>query len=213
MFSNLFFTGIVIGFSIALPVGPIGLLCIRNTLTHGLLCGFISGLGAATADAFYGAIAGFGLTIIGNFLLSYQRYLQFFGALFLCYLGVKIFRSHPPKIDREKPVNGYLWLFFSTLFLTLSNPMTLLIFIGVYAGFGVGAVEDTQWRDAFLLTFGVFVGSALWWLLLSGITSLFHKAMTPQTFRWLNRISGSLIFTFGVLILLALLDSYIKGNL
>lgn len=204
MFSYWLLQGMLIGFAIALPVGPVGLLCIRNTLHRGLICGLVSGLGAATADSIYGAIAGLGLSAIGSFLVFYSTFLHFLGALFLCFLGIVTYRAKPPQLVKEDQAKGYGWLYFSTLLLTLSNPMTILSFVGVYAGFGIGGPE-TDWIHGLTLTLGVFVGSAIWWLILSSVTAIFHKAMTPQTSVWLNRISGSLLFAFGILVFVAIL--------
>src|SRR5690349_8522723 len=129
MFVEMLIKGLIIGFSIAAPVGPIGILCIRRTLEHGRFIGFVSGLGAATADGVYGLIAGLGLTVITNFLIGQQWWLQIIGGAFLCYLGVKIFFSKPSntsaKAEGDKPFTAYV----STLFLTITNPVTILSFI------------------------------------------------------------------------------------
>ena len=104
---NLLLSGILIGFSIAAPVGPIGVLCIRRTLAEGHAAGFISGLGAATADAIYGCIAGFGLTLVARFLMDQQVWLRLFGGAFLCYLGVKTVLSRPA--ERAASAKGAAW--------------------------------------------------------------------------------------------------------
>src|SRR6185503_6615601 len=131
--------GMGIGFSIAAPVGPIGVLCIRRSLADGRWIGFVTGLGAASADAAYGCIAGFGLTAISNFLTGQQFWLALFGGAFLCYLGIHTFISKPPPQAATVREDGLFSAYFSTLLLTLTNPATILSFMAVFAGFGLAA--------------------------------------------------------------------------
>jgi len=199
---SFFLRGIVIGFSIAAPVGPIGVLCIRRTLAQGRLCGFASGLGAATADAVYGCVAGFGLTAVSNLMVSQQTWLRLIGGLFLCYLGVKSFLARPAQ-SAVSPKGGALTgAYVSTLFLTLANPMTILSFAAVFAGLGLGG-GAADYAGASLLVMGVFLGSTLWWLFLSGGVGLFRKKLKDEHFRWVNRISGTIIAGFGLLVLVS----------
>ncbi len=199
---SFFLRGIVIGFSIAAPVGPIGVLCIRRTLAQGRLCGLITGLGAATADALYGGIAGFGLTAVSNLLVSQQAWLRLIGGLFLCYLGVKSFFARPTQ-STVAPKGGALsGAYVSTLILTFTNPMTILSFAAVFAGLGLGG-GATDYGGAALLVLGVFLGSALWWLFLSGGVGLLREKLNDDHFRWVNRISGTIIAGFGLLALVS----------
>jgi threonine/homoserine/homoserine lactone efflux protein len=197
-----FLRGVAIGFSIAAPVGPIGVLCIRRTLTRGCLCGFASGLGAATADAVYGCIAGFGLTAISNLLVSQQTGLRLIGGLFLCYLGGKTFFEKPAAKPASSISGALTSAYASTFILTLTNPMTILSFAAVFAGLGLGG-GATDYAGAALLVSGVFLGSALWWLFLSGGVSLFREKLSDEHFRWVNRISGTIIAGFGLLALVS----------
>jgi len=135
---NFFLRGMIIGFSIAAPVGPIGVLCIRRTLAEGKASGLISGLGAATADAIYGCVAGFGLTFISNLLIHQQMWLRLVGGAFLCYLGFKTFFSKPSESTVTIKSNNLLRAYASTLFLTLTNPMTILSFARLFAVLGIG---------------------------------------------------------------------------
>lgn len=195
--------GLIIGFSIAAPVGPIGILCIRRTLTQGKIAGLISGLGAATADGFYGCIAALGLTFISNLLIEHQIGLRLIGGLFLCYLGWQTFRSSPS--DKEAKIDGKtLWrAYISTLFLTLTNPLTILSFAAIFAGLGAGTTYAQGL--ALLLVLSVFSGSALWWcILVTGISLMKHK-ITPHRLRWINRISGIILSGFGFLALWSIL--------
>ena len=200
MAMNFILKGLLIGFSIAAPVGPIGVLCIRRSVAHGSRSGLATGLGAATADAVYGCIAGFGLTAISNFLVGQKFWLALLGGLFLCYLGIRTFVSRPNEQPAEAPEVGLVSAFLSTFFLTLTNPMTILSFIAIFAGLGLGKSAD--YFNATALVAGVFAGSALWWLLLSGGAALFRSKVTLGWMRLLNRISGCIIFGFGIYSLL-----------
>src|ERR1700691_443120 len=157
---NFLFQGVIIGFSIAAPVGPIGVLCIRRSLAEGRTIGLATGLGAATADAAYGGVAGFGLTVVSGFLVGHRVWLGFLGGLFLCYLGVRTFLSKPSEKAAEVRGGGLLSAYLSTFFLTLTNPMTILSFVAVFAGFGLGASPD--YLSASVLVAGAVAGSALW---------------------------------------------------
>jgi len=192
--------GAVIGFSIAAPVGPIGVLCIRRTLTEGRASGFVSGLGAATADALYGAIAGFGLTVIASFLLSHEVWLQLIGGLVLCALGVKAYLTAPAPGAATGSSTGLVAAYASTFFLTLSNPATILMFLAIFAGLGVTSAGG-RYLSAALLVLGVFLGSAFWWLILSSSIGLLGSKVTTRGFRWVNRLSGMILAGFGLLAL------------
>lgn len=189
--------GLLIGFSIAAPVGPIGVLCIRRTLADGRMAGLVSGLGAATADALYGSIAGFGLTLISAFLLDQQSWIRLVGGAFLCYLGLKTFMSRPA----DQPVNfrgGNLFsAYISTFFLTLTNPLTILSFAAIFAGLGLGAAKG-DFASAGALVAGVFLGSATWWLFLSCGVSAFRGRFDRRAMAWVNRLSGLIILGFGL---------------
>jgi len=195
--------GLLIGFSIAAPVGQIGILCIRRTLTDGRTAGFVSGLGAATADAFYGLIAAFGLTAVSAFLIGQQFWLRIFGGTFLCYLGIRIFFTLPRDID-DTPQPGTLTRAYSTtLFLTLTNPTTILSFLAIFAGAGLASATG-DFAGGLAMVAGVFLGSAAWWLLLSGVVSLLRGKLNYRGLIWVNRGSGVLLFTFGVITLSSL---------
>ena len=196
--------GLVIGFSIAAPVGPIGVLCIRRTLAEGRLHGLVSGLGAATADAIYGAIAGFGLTFISDLLVKQQLWLRLFGGVFLCFLGIRTLLAKPSEKPSTEKRTGLLGAYGSTFFLILTNPVTILSFAAVFAGLGLGSTI-VDYGSAGLLVFSVFAGSALWWLVLSGSVSLLRKKVTPKVLRWINIASGAIITGFGVVALVSLI--------
>ncbi len=202
---ELFIKGLLIGFAIAAPVGPIGLLCIKRTLSDGRLAGFVSGLGAAAADTFYGFVAAFGLTIIGDFLVDHKSGISVVGGAFLIYLGIAEWRVKPidPAQSHLKPM-GLVGHFVSTLFLTLANPMTILSFIAIFAGLDVAGPggqigpPETEYVGMTALVTGVFAGSALWWLTLSTGVGFFRHRLERQTILWLNRLAGTLVIGFGI---------------
>lgn len=201
---SLLVRSIIIGFSIAAPVGPIGVLCIRRTLADGRLAGFVTGLGAATADAIYGCIAGFGLTLISGFLISYSVWVRFLGGLFLCYLGVTTFFARPAKHAAAVKSTHLVSVYTSALLLTLTNPVTILAFAAIFAGLGMGT-SGTNYASALVIVGGVFTGSSLWWLLLTSGASIIRTRLTSHTLGWINRVSGLIIFIFGILALVSLL--------
>jgi threonine/homoserine/homoserine lactone efflux protein len=202
MDSGLFVRGLVIGFSIAAPVGPIGVLCIRRTLAHGRLAGFVSGLGAATADGLYGCVAGFGLTAVSGVLVSQQGWLRVVGGAFLLGLGARIFRARPARDGAAAAAPGLLAAYASTLGLTLTNPATILSFAAIFAGLGLGSAV-AGYRDAAALVVGVFLGSALWWLVLSGVTGALRERLPPVALAWVNRVAGVIVAGFGAAALLS----------
>jgi threonine/homoserine/homoserine lactone efflux protein len=203
---SLFPDGMRIGVLVAAPVGPMAVLCIKRTLSKGQLIGFISGLGIATADACYGAIAAFGLTSIKDALVDQADWVRVVGGLFLLYLGFTTLRSRPaadaPEEEVRRPVDGLL-AYSSTLGLTLTNPTTILSFVAIFAGFGVAEGERGT-ASAAALVIGVFAGSALWWLILTGGTGLLRGWLTAARLTWINRVSGAVIAVFGVLAIASL---------
>lgn len=195
--------GLILGFSIAAPVGPIGVLCIRRTLDGGMLRGFVSGLGTACADALYGIMAAGGLTAVSAFLIDQQSVLRLVGGLFLCYLGWTAWRTNPVADETKVPAAGKLWTAYaSAFFLTITNPMTILSFIAVFAGLGIGSAAR-DYEAAATLVLGVFVGSAAWWLLLSGAASMLRGRLNSTGLIYINRISGIIITGFGVVCVLS----------
>ena len=194
---DFFLRGLVIGFSIAAPVGPIGVLCIRRTLAEGRLYGLASGLGAATADALYGAVAGFGLTIVRDVLTGQQGWLRLIGGAFLLYLGVRTFLAKPAQESARAQGRGLFGAYASTFVLTLTNPMTILAFAAIFAGLGL-ADSGGDFPAAAMLVLGVFGGSAAWWLTLSGAVSLVRARFDARAMQWVNRLSGAIIVAFGL---------------
>ncbi len=199
-----FFKGLVIGFVIAAPVGPIGVLCARRTLMHGRRAGFFSGMGAATADSIYGFVAAFGLTFVSDMVVGHQFWLRLAGGSILVILGVKAFFSRAvARNDLPRLARHYAGMYSSTFFLTLTNPMTIFSFGAVFAGFGLAGAKGSM-LSAAVLVLGVFAGSGLWWLFLVGVFSIWRRRFEAHELTWVNRITGSIIAVSGVAMLLSL---------
>jgi len=192
----LFAKGLAFGFLLAATVGPMWMLCFRRTVASGALVGFASGMGIAIADALYGAVAAFGLTAVSGFLLGHQLWIGLAGAGFLVWLGVKALVAKPAPLDAAPApaTRGYAAAFFSTLGLTLANPPTILAFAAVFAGLGL--VSEADYGAAALVVLGVFLGSALWWLILIAGTGALRRRIGPALARAINVVSGTTILGF-----------------
>jgi len=200
MDTPLLFRGFVLGFTIAAAIGPISLLCIRRTLTEGRIVGLVSGMGVATADATYGAIAAFGLTAVTNLLVDWRRALGLIGGLFLLWLSWRTIRSDPAEAaaatnGRRRGLPG---AYLSTLGLTLTNPMTILSFAALFVGLNVSGGDAA---GATLLTLGVFGGSAAWWVVLVSAVGALRSRLTTAGMRRINVASGALIGAFALVAL------------
>jgi threonine/homoserine/homoserine lactone efflux protein len=193
---RLFLKGIAIGFSIAAPVGPIGVLCIRRSLANGAGVGLATGLGAATADALYGSVAAYGLTALSASLIREQFWLGLVGGLFLLYLGARTILSRAPAEAASERPGGLRGAYGSTLILTLTNPMTILSFVAIFAGFGLGGAPN--YIGATLLVLGVFLGSAVWWIILSQGIGFFRAHFSSSWMLAVNRLSGGILIAFGL---------------
>lgn len=196
--SELLVKGLMLGFSVAAPVGPIGLLCIKRSLSQGARAGIASGLGAAVADTLYGCVAALGLTVVSGFLLNQAFWLKLIGGLFLLILGWRTFRSAPAETAAQAEGQGLWGAFLSTLALTVTNPATILSFAALFAGTGFVADPGNQ-MAGLALVLGVFLGSAAWWLFLSTVAARFKEKMTPEILQWINRGSGLMLIAFGLL--------------
>jgi threonine/homoserine/homoserine lactone efflux protein len=198
-----FLKGLIIGFAMAVPIGPIGLMCIRKTLTEGHSRGLIIGLGAATADSLYGSLAAFGLTFISDAIASQHFWLRLVGGGLLLFLGIRTFRAK--RKDRIVPFDkkGLLGSYVSAFLLALTNPVTIFAFVAVFAAFGLG--HKLFILSACILVLGVFTGSCLWFLSLGYVATLFKKKLDTGGLRWVSRISGVLIILSGVAALVSLI--------
>jgi threonine/homoserine/homoserine lactone efflux protein len=203
---TLFLKGLAVGFVIAAPAGPIGVLCVRRTLVFGRLAGLASGFGATLADTFYGAVAAFGVTLVSGWLLSHAVAFRLAGGAFLAVLGARMLLSHrrPPPLPDERPGRSLdLPHAFATAFIvTLTNPMTIVAFLGIFAALGVGELTGDR-RLALTLVAGVFVGAATWWLLLAGGANLLRDRLNRGGLSWVNRVSGTIMLVFGAYALIS----------
>jgi threonine/homoserine/homoserine lactone efflux protein len=191
--------GLAVGFSIAAPVGPIGLLCIRRTLAGGWRVGLATGMGAATADMVYGLIAAAGLTAVTELLVSARQPLRFAGGAALIWLGLAFLRAETPRDRVSTASSGLAAAYAGTFLLTLANPATILSFAAVMAGLGAMSASG----ETAVLVAGVFVGSALWWLALSTAVSLVRHRLPESVLVWINRASGAAIMVCGIFALTA----------
>lgn len=192
----LFLKGLLLGFSIAAPVGPIGLLCIRRTLQAGFIAGVAGGLGTAFADAFYAAVAAFGLTAVSQFLNGLQEPIRLIGGGFLLWIAFKTYTA--PAEDKAAKLSGKSALrgFVTTFFLTLTNPATIISFTAIFAGLGLTAGHGRS--DAATLVGGVFSGSLLWWIVLAGSITKARASAFLDNRRLINRIAGLMLGAFGL---------------
>jgi len=191
--------GMILGISIAAPVGPIGILCIRRTIEEDRLSGLISGLGAACADAIFATIAVFGITQISNLFFGGQILLRISGIIYLLFLGVKTFFSVPviPQQIHINPKRKF-FNFLSTFLLTLTNPVTIISFAAIFTGIGVMNPGGNYFSQLFLVM-GVFLGSVSWWFFLSSIVGGFRLSINLDKMRWINKASGVILISFGAL--------------
>jgi threonine/homoserine/homoserine lactone efflux protein len=193
---DLLIKGIIVGLSIAAPVGPIGLLCIHRSLAEGRAVGLLSGLGAATADALYGAVAALGLTAVSALLIRERFWISMAGGVFLCYLGVRTMLAPVAVRTVPKTRKGLARAYLSTFMLTLANPVTILSFIAVFAGLGLSA--NSSYVQAGALILGVFAGSAIWWVFLSTTVASLRERIGKEIMLAINRLSGALIGSLGL---------------
>lgn len=196
---NYFFKGILIGFSIAAPVGPIGILTIHRSLYVSSLAGLATGMGAASADAVYGCVAAFGLTFVSGFLLEWNAWLLRAGSVFLIALGLLflIRTPKPPATEGTQRFTTYPGAYFSSFFLTLTNPMTIMAFTAIFAGLGLGMTGES-YLSAGIMVLGVFIGSSLWWVALAFGVGRLRRRMGDGLMKALNRAAGVILLGFGV---------------
>jgi threonine/homoserine/homoserine lactone efflux protein len=202
---SLFVQGIIIGLTLAVPVGPLSLICIQRSVTDGRLHGIFSGIGVATADSFYAAVTFLGLTVISGVIIAQQYLFRFIAGIVLIFIGIRVFLALPPVISARSDHETYLKDYLSMVALAIANPLTLVFFLVILPGYGV-VFSGTSYLSAMEFVSGVFVGSAVWWVVLCGSVGSVRSRISSQNLGFINRVSGLLISCFGVgvLILLAL---------
>jgi threonine/homoserine/homoserine lactone efflux protein len=201
--------GFAVGFGIAVPVGPIGVLCIRRSLAHGPRAGIAVGMGAAVADAFYGAVAGFGLSTVSAQLLAIEEALGIVGGLLLIAMGLRTVLAEPSHTPATVTGRSLWGAFLGTFLLTLTNPATILTFLAIYAGLGLASALSAV--DASVFVLGVLLGSAAWWLILANVAGSLRGHMNRDWMQTLNRLSGSLLLLFGLVVLVVSLRKAIAA--
>ena len=188
--------GISIGFSIAAPIGPVGVLCIRRTLQKGKTSGFVSGLGSSSASFLYGVTLIFGFSFFSNFLLEEQFWLRLIGGIFLILMGLKILRSQFELTEKKSSSQTLLQDYISTFFLNITNPITLVSYFAIFSSYGFAEGQAITSSTPFLLI-GIFIGSALWWAILSNGISFFRNRLNQRVLLYINRIAGLIVVSFG----------------
>jgi threonine/homoserine/homoserine lactone efflux protein len=202
---SLFLQGMIVGLTLAIPVGPISLVCIHRTVAGGRLHGIFSGLGVATSDSFYAAVAFLGLTAVSGLIIGHQTTFRFIAGIALVLVGIQVFRSVPAAVtERTKDPESYIRDYLSLLAIAAANPLTIIFFITILPGFGVVA-HGTTLIAAIPFVAGVFLGSAVWWIVLCGSLGTIRSRLSMDNLRWINRISGILVTCFGAGMLVLLL--------
>jgi threonine/homoserine/homoserine lactone efflux protein len=197
--------GIITGLLVSVPLGPIGILVIQRTLNKGRMSGFVSGLGATAADTIFALIAGLGLSIIINFIRDRQVFFQIAGGLFVIYIGLRIFYTNPVKTLKLQRMNKTMLSqdFVSVFLLTISNPMAIFIFLAIMAAINIGG-DQLNFFELSVLLAGVFTGAAVWWFILSSIANRFRKRIRLRSIWWMNKITGTVVFIFGIAVLVSI---------
>ena len=201
---SLFVQGIVIGLTLAVPVGPISLLCIQRAIADGRLHGIVSGIGVASADSFYAAVSFLGLTIISGLIITQQYLFRFLAGIVLIFIGIRVFLSVPPNARTQIGHKTYLKDYLSMVAITIANPLTLLFFMLIVPGFGI-VIQGNSLLSALEFVAGVFFGSVVWWILLCGSVGTVRTRVSERNLGLINRVSGILISCFGAGMLLLLI--------
>jgi len=203
MDASLFVQGIIIGLTLAVPVGPLALICIQRTVTEGRLHGIFSGIGVATADSFYAAVTFLGLTFISGLIIAQQYLFRFLAGVVLILLGIRVFLSIPSVISAKTEHETYLKDYLSMVALAIANPLTLVFFLVILPGYGV-VIHGTSFLSAAEFVAGVFFGSMVWWIVLCGSIGSVRSRLSQENLGRINRISGLFISCFGVGMLILL---------
>ena len=198
-----FLQGVLVGLGASIPLGPIGVLCVQRTLSKGRISGFISGMGAAFVDTFYAALAAIGLAYIQGLFKAHENYFLCFGGLLVIFIGLKIYLTNPVKQIRQTNTKKHrLEDFISVVILTISNPATLFLILGLFALVGLNINVDSGSMTISTVLWGVFVGAGFWWYSLSTGISLFRKKFRLKQLRMINRVSGIIIMALGLISML-----------
>lgn len=206
MWFELLIKGLVIGFLSSIPLGPIGIICIQRTLGKGRLSGFVSGLGAASADTILAIIAGLGLSFIIDFITGHKIFFQLIGGVILIVIGIQIFFKSPIRQVRERRLkkNNLYTDYLSVLVLTLSNPLVVVIFLTMFASLNL-LNGSHKLLPQFFVFGGIFLGASLWWFTLTSVVNTYRNKFRLKNLWWLNKTTGLIIFISGIVALLSIL--------
>lgn len=202
---ELFWNGFIVGLMVSIPLGPIGVLCVQRTLNKGRKSGFISGLGAASADTIFSIIAGLGVSYVIRFVKEQHLYFQIIGGIIIIFLGIHVFYTNPVRQLRLQRMNKnkLSYDFFSVFFLTLSNPMAILLFLAMFAGIHI-ASDSPGFLNLTSLVAGVLGGSSTWWFILSSFVNFWRHRFRLKIIWWMNKVAGVIIFFLGILAILSI---------
>jgi threonine/homoserine/homoserine lactone efflux protein len=200
---HLLLEGIIIGIAVSIPLGPLGVLCIKRTVNKTWKSGFVSGLGVATSDTIYAIVAGFSLTIIIDFLRQYESYFKMLGLGMVVLLGMYIFLPNPAKEIQKFRRKGtsYVQDYITAVLLTLTNPLAIFVFLAIFTSYSI-VLQMSHPLDAFLIVGGIYIGASSWWLSLTGIAHNFKHQLTVSTLWWANKIVGISFIFFALLLML-----------
>ncbi len=189
---------------VSAPLGPMGVLCIQRTINKGMLSGVISGLGAIAADIIYASVAGFGITFIVNFLDANQLIIRSLGGVVLIIFGIAVFRSNPVKQIRRQRTRktSYFSDFMSSFLVTVTNPITVVVFGLAFASVGLNKNPSAQ--SVTFMLFAVFCGALVWWVGLSSFVNIFRKRIRLRNLWWINKISGVIVSIFGIAVFISI---------
>ncbi len=204
MDDSLFLRGLLVGLAIAIPIGPIGVLCIQRTLADGVARGVVTGFGSTTAHGIYAAIAGFGFAVVSDTLTGGQVALRLLGSGYLAYLALRIARSDPTIQAASGRGRGLLATYLSSFLLDITSPGTLILFAAIFAGLGAGSAAGKE-EGIIFLVLGVLLGSGVWWVVLSNGVNLLRNRLNQAWLRWINRLSGVILLGFAGYVLLGLI--------
>jgi threonine/homoserine/homoserine lactone efflux protein len=200
---SLFVQGIIIGLTLAVPVGPLALICIQRTVKEGRLHGIFSGIGVATADSFYAAVTILGLTVISGLIITHQYLFRFLAGVVLILIGIRVFLSIPSAMSAKTEHETYLKDYLSMVALAIANPLTLVFFVVILPGYGV-VINTTSLLTTAEFVAGVFFGSTVWWVVLCGSIGSVRSRLSQENLGRINQVSGLFISCFGVGMLILL---------
>ncbi len=198
--------GVLIGFLIAIPTGPVGFLCVKRTLVNGFRAGIISSLGSIAADLFYSAIVVFGLKFFSDFLIDHKYPLHILSGLFLIYIGVRGLNKKINEVEKKENKRELIGDFTSTFILTVTNPTLLFTFTILFSTFGLGQIHNNEARLALIA--GISVGSLIWWIFFTRLISIIHKKYYELDLQKVNKFSSYFIALVGLTIIATVLFRY-----